>query len=100
MPFLQNRFGIRLHSSGESKRKERFSVLRICFLALPGEFGGSSYSIAKITHALGVRTALNSVQEFLLVQEKIAGQYALAGQLLKEIARGNGYLTKRLFRIA
>src|SRR5437763_12811995 len=51
-------------------------------------------------HPLWVRTALNPVQKFLFVQEKIAGQYALAGELFKEIARGDGDLTKRLFRIA
>src|SRR5260370_2701242 len=100
MFFLQNRFCVRLHSSGQRQHEKRFSIRRICFLAIPGEFAGASYSIAKMAHPLRVRATLNPVQEFLFVQEKIAGQYALAGQLLKEIAGGDGHLTKRLLRIA
>jgi hypothetical protein len=53
-----------------------------------------------MTHPLRVRATLNSVQEFLFVQEKIASQYALVGELLKEIAGGDGHLTKRLFLMA
>src|SRR5882762_1079328 len=53
-----------------------------------------------MAHALRVRAAVNAVQKFLFVEEKIAGQHALAGQLLKEVAGRDGYLTKRLLGIA
>src|SRR6267378_959819 len=79
MPFLQNRFHIRFHSGGKRQRKKGFSIVGICFLALPGKFAGASESIAKMAHAPRIRAAVNPTQEFLFVQEKIAGQYALAG---------------------
>src|SRR4029077_8802034 len=100
MPFLQNRFRIRFHSGGKRERKKGFSIVGICFLALPGKFAGAGESVAKMVHAPRIRTAVNPMQEFLFVQEKIAGQYALPGELLKEIAGGDGDLTKRLLRIA
>jgi hypothetical protein len=53
-----------------------------------------------MAHALRIGAAVNFMQEFLFVEEKIAGQYALAGQLLKEIAGGDGDFTKRLLGIA
>src|SRR5216684_4405238 len=69
----------RFHSGGQRQRKKGFSILGICFLALPGKFAGASHGIAKMAHALRIGAAVNPVQEFLFVQEKIAGQYALAG---------------------
>src|SRR5260370_81295 len=88
MPFLQNRFRIRFHSGGKRQRKKGFSIVGICFLALPGKFAGASESIAKMAHAPRIRAAVNPMQEFLFVQEKTAGQYALAAYPLKEISCG------------
>src|SRR5258708_2652542 len=79
MPFLQNRFRIRFHSGGKRQRKKGFSIVGICFLPLPVKFAAASDSIAKMAHAPRIRAALDPMQEFLFVQEKIAGQYALAG---------------------
>ena len=79
MPFLENRFRVRFHSGGQGQRKKGFSILGICFLALRGKFAGASHGIAEMAHALGIRAAVNPVQEFLFVQEEIAGQHALAG---------------------
>src|SRR6267143_6578518 len=79
MPFLQNRFRIPFNSGGKRQCKKGFSIVGICFLALPGKFAGASESIAKMAHAPQIRAAVNPTQEFLFVQEKIAGQYALAG---------------------
>src|SRR5260370_2040877 len=53
-----------------------------------------------MAHTLRIWPALNPVQESLFVQEKVAGQYALKVQLLKEIAGGHGHLTERVLRIA
>src|SRR5580700_10705415 len=53
-----------------------------------------------MAHALRVRTAVNPVQKLLLVQEKIAGQYALDVELLEKIAGGNRHRPKRIPRIA
>src|SRR5258708_12074920 len=86
MPFLQNRFRIRFHSGGKRKRKKGFSIVGICFLALPGKFPGASESIAKMAHAPRIRAAVNPMQEFLFVPEKIAGQYPLARYLPKNTA--------------
>jgi len=53
-----------------------------------------------MAHTLRIWPAVNPVQESLFVQEKVAGQYALKVQLLKEIAGGHGHLTERILRIA
>jgi hypothetical protein len=73
---------------------------RICFLALPSKFAGASQRFAEMAHTLRIWPAVNPVQESLFVQEKVAGQYALKVQLLKEIAGGHGHLTERILRIA
>src|SRR5260370_4068324 len=53
-----------------------------------------------MAHTRRIWPAVNPVQESLFVQEKVAGQYALQVQLLKEIAGGHGHLTERILRIA
>src|SRR3974377_1607288 len=53
-----------------------------------------------MAQALWFWTTINSAQKLLIVQEKIACQYALEVQLFEKIARGNGHLTKRMLRIA
>jgi hypothetical protein len=47
----------------------------------------------------GFGPVVNPVQKLFFVQEEIASQYALEVKLLKKIARGQGYLTKRVFQI-
>src|SRR5258705_12021971 len=100
MPFLQNRFGVRFHSGGQGQSEQGFSVAGIGFLALAGKLAGASESLAKTAHALRVRAAVNAMKKFLFVEEKIAGQHALAGQLLKEVAGRDRNFAKWLLRIA
>src|SRR6202030_1188813 len=79
MPFLQNRFRIGFHSGGKRQRKKGFSILRICFLTCAVKYAAAIKSVAKMAHAPRIGAAVNPMQEFVFVQEKIAGQYALAG---------------------
>src|SRR6266850_4845623 len=100
MPFLQNRFGVRFHTGGQGQSEQGFSVAGIGFLTLAGKLASASESVAKTAHALWVRAAVNAMQEFLFVEEKIAGQHSLAGQLLKEVAGRDCNFAKWLFGIS
>src|SRR6267378_4262212 len=100
MPFLQNRFGVRFHSGGQRESQQGFSVARVGFLPFAGKLAGASESLAKTAHTLRVRAAVNAMKKFLFVEEKIAGQHALAGQLLKEVAGRDRNFAKWLLGIA
>jgi hypothetical protein len=77
MPLLKDRFRVRFHSSGEGQGKESLAVLRVGFLTFSGQLTGLSQCFAEMAHTLRIRPAVNPVQEFLFVSEKVAGQYAL-----------------------
>src|ERR1700730_14011606 len=100
MFLLYSRFLGRFHSGGQCQGEKSLSIPRIRFLSLPSKFAGTSQRLAEMAHTLRIWPAVNPVQESLFVQEKVAGQYALKGQLLKEIVGGHRHLTERILRIA
>src|SRR5258707_2641680 len=100
MPLLQNRFGVRFHAGGQRESQQGFSVAGIGFLTLAGKLAGASESIETTAMALRIGAAVNAMQEFLFVEEKVASQHALAGQLLKEVAGRDRNFAKWLLGIA
>src|SRR5438270_8740821 len=55
--------------------------------------------VLKMFNSAGVGLALDAFQEAFVIQEKFATEYLVAIKLLKEIAGGKRYLTKRLVRM-
>src|SRR5882757_1659025 len=53
----------------------------------------------EIVHTNGIWFAIDAVQEPLFVQEKIAGQHALAIHFFKKKGSGEGDFTERFFRM-
>ncbi len=51
---------------------------------------------AKMTHAVGIRFAIDAVEEAFLIEEKIAAKDVLAMQLFEKITGGDSDLAERL----
>jgi len=88
-----------IHSAA-SVSAEGFSIVGICFLALPGKFGGREREHPKMAHAPLIRAAVNPTQEFLFVQEKIAGSVRLGGIAPQRDSCGDGDRHQEALRIA
>jgi len=75
MPFLQNRFRIDSFRRQASAQRRASPSLDL-FSGAPRQVREREHR--EMAHALRIRAAVNPTQEFLFVQKKIAGQYALA----------------------
>jgi len=79
--FLAESFRIRFHSGGKRQRKKGFSIVgNFVFWALPGKFAGREPRASrKWLMPPRIGAAVIPRRNFFFIQEKIAGQYALAG---------------------
>ena len=79
--------------------KSASASLEFLLQSLVGQRSGSDQRILKLAHQFGRGFAINPVQKFLFVQEKVAGQYSLPVKFLEKVAGGHRHLSKWFLRV-
>ena len=85
LPLLDQEEIVRLHALDQRERKQRIGVLGLLLQTRAGHLLPALHRRSELPFEIGIRFALDSAEQPLVVEEKVGRQHALAIELLEKV---------------